>query len=81
MKGAMGIVRKEENCTHLTIEGAKIEDRKQIADAFNFYLTQLGPKLTPKIPSTNRDFLNYLPPPINNNLFIHHCTHFKSLIY
>ena len=50
MKGAMGIVRKEENCTHLTIEGAKIEDRKQIADAFNFYLTQLGPKLTPEIP-------------------------------
>ena len=79
IKGAMGIVRKNENCTHLMIDGAKIEDRKQIADAFNSYLTQLGPKLTPEIPSTNKDFLNYLPPPINNNLFIAPLYPFKTI--
>ena len=70
MKSMLGLHKISETCTHLTIDGVKIEDKKDIADRFNVYLTQLGPKLTPEIPSTNKNFKDYLPPPTPNNFFV-----------
>ena len=79
MKTALGLNKKMESCTHLTIDGVKIEDKKRIADTFNDYLTKLGPKLTPEIPNTNKNFISYLPPPIQNNLYITPLYPFKTI--
>ena len=44
-----------------TDDNREIFDKKEIAENFNNYYTNIGPKLASKIPATGKDFKSYLP--------------------
>ena len=69
LKNVLGVDNKKETCTNLIVEGRKIENKDEIANSFNSYLSNLGANLTPEIPRTNKDFNDYLPPQTENSLF------------
>ena len=70
LREVMGKSKYSSDLEYLEINGAKIENKKEIANAFNSHFAKLGENLTPEIPQTSKDFRDYLPPPINDSIFI-----------
>ena len=63
LREVMGKSKYSSDLEYLEINGAKIENKKEIANAFNSHFAKLGENLTPEIPQTSKDFRDYLPPP------------------
>lgn len=70
LREVMGKSRYQNEIEFLEVEGSKIFNKKEIANAFNLHFSKLGENLTPEIPNTSKDFKDYLPPPIDDSIFI-----------
>src|SRR6267154_267671 len=76
--------RKSKVCTtisKLNLDGNSVSDPILMADSFNKYFCNVGPKLVSQLPTlhNNRDFASYLPPSISNTFFCESI--FQSEIY
>ena len=70
LREVMGKSRFQNEIEYLEIDGKKIQNKKDIANSFNQHFAKLGENLTPEIPNTSKDFHDYLPPPINDSVFV-----------
>ena len=50
------------NIEGIIVDNIEITDDHEMANHFNSYIGNLGPSLTPDLPSTLKDFRDYLPP-------------------
>ena len=55
--------------SRISNQGNIIEDNRKIADLFNDYFINVGPKLAHAIPSSNRSFMDFLDNHISNSIF------------
>ena len=67
MKEAMGIDSSKGRIEGLLVNNIEITDDQEMANHFNTYIGNLGLNLTPDLPSTLKDFRDYLPPPIEDD--------------
>ena len=44
----------------MVIDGCKIFDQNKVAHGFNKFFTDIGPKLASSIPSSSKDFKDFL---------------------
>ena len=72
MKEAMGIDSSKGRIEGLLVNNIEITDDQEMANHFNTYIGNLGLNLTPDLPSTLKDFRDYLPPPLKMTLFSPH---------
>ncbi len=78
LREALGVKQSRKEMEYLEIEGSQITDRVEIANHFNGFFSSLGTNLTPNIPSTTRDFREYLPPRIEDSVFIPPLDEYKT---
>lgn len=70
LKSSMGLKKKDTKVDFLEVDGNRIYGNQQIADQMNKSFSNIGPSLTPLIPSTNKHFSEFLGPRCNNNFFL-----------
>ena len=78
LREVLKVNQNRKEMDYLEVDGIKITDKTQIADKFNQFFSSLGTKLTPEIPRTNKDFRDYLPPRIENSIFIRPLTEHQT---
>jgi hypothetical protein len=61
LRESMGLQKKNNNVEFLEVGGVKIEGDVNISNCFNDYFANVGRRLIPEIPKTNKSFLDYLP--------------------
>ncbi len=67
----LGVKKHTKEMDYLEInENERITDKQEIANQFNTFFGNLGVNLTPSIPTTNKNFREYLPPRIEDSIFI-----------
>ena len=69
LKNSMGISQKSNRIECLEVNGVQISDSILIANTFNNHFSSIGRNLTPQIPSTDKHFSEFLPPPNPNSFF------------
>ena len=70
LKSTMGIAQKDSRINYLNSNQGQINDNQGIANEFNFHFSNIGNNLTPLIPTTNKHFSDYLPPPSQRSFFL-----------
>ena len=65
LRKSLGLISLPPECTYLQVGTNKIENDQEIANEFNRYFSQIGSSLRPEIPSTPKNFFEYLPPPMS----------------
>ena len=70
-KEAMGIDSSKGNIEGIIVNNIEITDDHEMANHFNSYIGNLGPSLTPDLPSTLKDFRDYLPSPLHRSFYLH----------
>lgn len=70
LREVMGVTKNKNEVEYLEVDGRRIVDKTEIADSFNKFFSKLGENLTPNIPNTSKHFSDYLPPRIEDSLFI-----------
>ena len=70
LREVLGVKKHTKEMDYLEINDQRITDKQEIANQFNHFFSNLGTNLTPDIPVTNRNFRDYLPPRIEDNIFI-----------
>ena len=66
----LGVKKHTKEMEYLEINDTRITDKQEIANQFNTFFGNLGVNLTPSIPTTNKNFREFLPPRIEDNIFI-----------
>ena len=79
LKEMLGFDQKAPDCSYLEVGNRKIEGDQAIANEFNRFFCNLGTSLKPEIPTTNKHFSEYLPPPIQDSLFFEPLYPFKVI--
>ena len=79
LKDMLGINQTNAECTYLEVGDRKIEGDQAIANEFNSYFSQIGTSLKPEIPTTEKLFSDYLPPPIQDSIFFEPLYPFKVI--
>ena len=70
LKDMLGFDQKSAECSYLEVGDRKVEGDQAIANEFNSYFSQIGTSLKPEIPTTEKNFAEFLPPPHSRlNLF------------
>jgi exonuclease III len=64
---AMGMDSARGNIDSIIVDNIEITVNEEMANHFNSYIGNLGPSLTPDLPSTLKDFRDYLPPPFTDH--------------
>ena len=71
LKECLNLPRKTNNVTKIIKDDdTTITDNKQIADAFNVHLSNIGPSLANSMPNSTKHFTDYLPPPAGASFFM-----------
>ena len=68
---------KSSNIKNILINGNLIENKRDMASAFNNFFSSIGNDTISKIPSTAFSFQNYLPAPRTNSIFLEPVTEFE----
>ena len=66
----LGVKKHTKEMDYLEINDTRITDKQEIANQFNTFFGNLGTNLTPSIPTTIRNFREFLPPRIDDSIFI-----------
>ena len=78
LREVLGVKKHSKEMDYLEIGDERIYDKVEIANKFNEHFSSLGRKLTPEIPKTDRHFSDFLPPRIEQSLFIQPLTALKT---
>ncbi len=70
IKNVIGLSKESSLVEFVEVDNQRIYGASNIANSFNQYFSKLGENLTPKIPTTNHSFREFLPPPMANSIFI-----------
>ena len=70
LREVLGVSKHSKEMDYLEIGDNRITDKVEIANKFNEHFSSLGRKLTPEIPTTDKHFSDFLPPRIEQSLFI-----------
>ena len=79
LKETLGFNQTSAECSYLEVGDRKIEGDQAIANEFNSYFSQIGSSLQPEIPTTETHFSSYLPPPMQDSLFVEPLYPFKVI--
>ncbi len=69
LKDLLGLHKTKSNVDFLEISGERIEGDLNLCNAFNKHFSKVGENLQGDIPKTNKQYFEFLPPRIDNNLF------------
>lgn len=70
LKDSIGLSKNLNKVEFLQVNGSRVEGDKNIANCFSDHFGNLGPKLTPLIPKSNKNFRDFLPPPCRDTMFL-----------
>ena len=70
LREVLGVSKHSKEMDYLEIGNTRITDKVEIANRFNEHFSSLGTNLTPEIPTTDRHYTDFLPPRIEQSLFI-----------
>ena len=70
LKKSMGISKKSNKIDKIEIDGIKYSNDVDIANHLNNHFSTIGERLTPNIPTTNKNFRDYLPLPFQRSFFL-----------
>ncbi len=70
LREVLGVKKHTKTMDYLEVGDRKITDQQEIANHFNHFFSNLGANLTPDIPTTNKSFRDFLPPRIEDSIFI-----------
>ena len=70
IKDLIGMKKETNQIEFIEVDNRKVHGSMNIANEFNKYLSSLGEQLTPLLPTTDKSFRDFLPPPSNNSIFI-----------
>ena len=79
LKDMLGFDQKSAECSYLEVGDRKVEGDQAIANEFNSYFSQIGTSLKPEIPTTEKNFAEFLPPPIQDSIFFEPLYPFKVI--
>ena len=76
LKEAINIKSKKSNIGPIRdrSNGSLVTDDAHKADLFNQVFAEVGREATNNLPTPNKDFKDYLPPPIANSIYMHSVT-------
>ena len=70
LKNSMGIPEKSSKINSLNTGQGEISTNLDIANFFNSHFSSIGNRLTPLVPTTDKNFNDYLPAPCQRSFFI-----------
>ena len=70
LKKSMGIPEKSSKINSLDTSQGQVSTSLEIANFFNLHFSTIGNRLTPLVPSTDKHFSEYLPPPCQRSFFV-----------
>ena len=81
LKESMGMKSKSNSVKQIIVNGLTISDDQLMADKFNAHFSSIGPSLANSMPSSNKHFSEFLPPPAQNSFFMHPITQLNMKNY
>ena len=54
----------------IEIDNVKIHNKEEIANQFNIFFSDIGHKVSDSVPTSDKDFREYLPPPSQRSIFL-----------
>ena len=70
LREVLGVKKHTKTMDYLEVGDRKITDKQEIANHFNNFFSNLGANLTPDIPISNKNFREFLPPRIEDTIFV-----------
>lgn len=54
----------------IEVDNVRLQNDKEIANNFNTFFSEIGHRVSDSVPTSNRDFREYLPPPSQRSFFL-----------